>query len=192
MTNDSTCYEKAWIESNARYARAKRSLGHSYFNQQHYAKAAAEYEISLQLNPLFEEIWFNLGICQMAQGDWNNAIIAFRRVVLIQPEYAEAWNNLSCSYLKLNDYHNAQTALKQSLKSGFDNWKLWDNYITIAYKNGDLFECLLGLERCFQIRGSNYEFDEKLFEALIGILSQIENSECITIKSISVNYLYIF
>ena len=96
-----SAYERAWIISNCRYARAQRSLGKLYSTAGDLHKADAAYSESLKVNPQNHAIWFALGCVRLQLEDWAGALEAFSRSVQIDGEDAESWSNLAVALLKL-------------------------------------------------------------------------------------------
>ena len=96
-----SAYERAWIISNCRYARAQRSLGKLYSAAGDLDKADTAYSKSLKVNPQNHTIWFALGCVRLQLEDWAGALEAFDRSVQIDGEDAESWSNLAVALLRL-------------------------------------------------------------------------------------------
>ncbi len=73
-------YEKAWVLSGHRYARAMRSLGAYYYKKENFEKCISSYQNALAINSLFENAWFVLGCAAMRIEKWETSIEAFQRV----------------------------------------------------------------------------------------------------------------
>ena len=92
-------YERAWIVSNSRFARAQRSLGKFHASKNEMLKADEAYVKSLNVNPQNHGTWFALGCVRLQTEDWSRAVEAFKRAVQIDDEDAESWSNLAVSLL---------------------------------------------------------------------------------------------
>ena len=101
LEKSTVAYERAWVISNQRYARAQRSLGKYYAANGDLDKASTAYAKSLEVNPQNHPIWFALGCIRLQQEDWSGAVDAFGRAVRIEDSDAESWSNLAVALLKL-------------------------------------------------------------------------------------------
>jgi tetratricopeptide (TPR) repeat protein len=139
---------------------------------------------AVAINPLNEGSWFTMGCAALQCDDYETAVMAFRRCVGINEEVrvrvrvrvgylgeqrryqghpshaiqsnqnSEAWNNMGSAYIKLGEMTKAAQALAQALKSTFDSWKMWENYlnVTTEIKGIGLGLALLGMQsRCVLI-----------------------------------------
>ncbi|CAK9009253.1 unnamed protein product [Durusdinium trenchii] len=61
VMKDPQHYETAWELSKKRFARAQRSLGRYYFDKKQIAKSVEAFKLALDINPMYEGIWFTLG-----------------------------------------------------------------------------------------------------------------------------------
>ncbi|CAE7802709.1 ttc27 [Symbiodinium microadriaticum] len=99
IVKDPAHYEKAWELSNRRFARAQRALGKYYFDKKQLDKAVESFKLALDINPMFEGIWFTLGVGLMQLERMEEAMIAFSRVLSINDEDGQAWANLAAVHL---------------------------------------------------------------------------------------------
>ena len=108
LENEPKHFERAWIVSNQRYARAQRSLGRHLIRNNKPREAADALSKSLEINRLDEKTWFSLGACQLELQDWHAAVQSFTRCVQLDDAEAEAWSNLAVALLRLriNDQHD--------------------------------------------------------------------------------------
>lgn len=94
-------YNRAWTVSNARYARAQRSLGRWFAQRKRYPEAAGAYRKALAISRLNSATWFALGAVQLELQDWKGAVVSFGRCVRDGGEEdAMAWSNLAVALLK--------------------------------------------------------------------------------------------
>ncbi|KAF2658228.1 TPR-like protein [Lophiostoma macrostomum CBS 122681] len=110
IDKDAAMYEKAWVVSGKRYARAQRSLGRQYFAGREYAKAAEAYQLVLKVNALNQSSWFALGCAYLELHQFKNAVEAFSRCVQLDDQDAEAWSNLAAALLHLRPKRRAKLA----------------------------------------------------------------------------------
>ena len=76
-------YNKAWIKSGNRFARAQRSLGAFYFKKQMYEESIDAYQKAFEINPMFENSWFVMGCACLKLENFALALTAFNRCVLL-------------------------------------------------------------------------------------------------------------
>ncbi|KAG9291160.1 hypothetical protein G9A89_013032 [Geosiphon pyriformis] len=168
IEKDPKHWEYAWEISNYRFARAMRSLGSHWFQQQQYQKSIDCYKKALQINPLFENSWFIQGCAAMRIDDWDIAINAFLRVITIDSENSEAWNNLASIFLKQDRKMDAFNAFQQALKQNYDNWKVWTNYMYTAIDIGEFSEAIRAMQR------------------VVDLLWQKEKEKCVDIEVLEI------
>ncbi len=70
LTRDVSYYERAWVVSNKRYARAKRSLAQHYYDKQEYAACIEHMNEALLVQPLVASAWYLKGIACMHLERW--------------------------------------------------------------------------------------------------------------------------
>jgi len=69
----------------------------------------------VKANPEGYQVWFQLGVTQAKQRQYNDAIKSFNRVITLQPKLAEPHNNLAVIYNELGDLRAAVKELETSL-----------------------------------------------------------------------------
>lgn len=163
---------KAWEKSGSRFARAMRSLAAHYYRLDKHQDAIDCYQKALEINPLFTNSWFVMGCAAMHVEHWEVATAAFNRVVNIDPDNAEAWTNLASVLIRTKRKVDAWRALREALKSMFDNFKIWENYLYTCVDIGEFEECLLAIRRlvdirCEKTRNVDQFLDAQVIEILI-------------------------
>lgn len=63
MTQDPVHAQRAWDLSGGKYARAQRTLARMAFNRGDKDACISHFQLSLALNPLFEDAWFTMVPC---------------------------------------------------------------------------------------------------------------------------------
>lgn len=159
LREDASCYEQAWEASNGKFARAMRSLGMHYVGLGENEKAIDCFERALELNSLFDRIWFLLGCAAMQIEDWDRALTALTRTISLDDDNSDAWNNLAAVHLQLGHPEQALRALKEAGKRQFDNWKIWNNIFRVSLSLGDLLEAISAYRRVVEIREKETSLD---------------------------------
>ena len=86
----------------------------------------------LDINMLYSNTWFKLAVAYMHTGDFLNSVSCFTSLLKLNPEFGEGWSNLAGVLMKMKKYEEAYEAAQQSIRYLRENWRVWDNYITIA------------------------------------------------------------
>ena len=146
LLDDEAMLLKAWDVSGKRYARAKRLLGASAFRRGEYGVAKAHLEDALAVNPQFAWAWFRLGAAGMRTRDWVTAKRAFTRVVSLEPEDGDAWTNLATVLVQLGEKESAFQAQHEATKHANMNWRVWDNYLTLALDVKRMYESMAAMD----------------------------------------------
>ncbi|MEE8483560.1 MAG: tetratricopeptide repeat protein [Nitrospinota bacterium] len=81
--------------------------------QGNYDKALAVYKKMLQLHES-AEVYYNIGYIKTSQGKHNEAIIAFRKAVMINNLHAMAYKSMAEVYLKKDDPHEAEKCFEKA------------------------------------------------------------------------------
>jgi tetratricopeptide (TPR) repeat protein len=120
---------------------------------------------------------------------WSEARDAFKRQVGVNPDDSEGWNNLAAVYLRMNEegvpegeapppvtYETKQLAwhaLKSGLRTSYDNWRMWQNYMVVSIDVGELAEAVRAMTRVVEVMGTkdplmavNPEVLDKLVDAV--------------------------
>ncbi|KAJ1677815.1 hypothetical protein EV182_005374, partial [Spiromyces aspiralis] len=153
LDNDPALWHKAWEASGQRYSRAMRNLGAYHFRNREYAESVECYGKALKLNSLFAESWYMMGCAAMQIENWGVGMEAFQRVVQLDYENGEAWNNLASIYLRMDDKKvEAWYALREALKSKFDSWQIWSNYLITSVALGKFLTAIYAMTRIIELR----------------------------------------
>jgi len=127
IISDDECYQKAWDLSNGRYARAMRSLGTNHAKAGRNKESIECLQLSLDINPMYPQVWLRLGVAHMQASNLDGAAKAFLRVVSQIPDDGETWNNLAAVYLRLDKKEQAFKAFEQAIKYKQESPKMWQN-----------------------------------------------------------------
>ena len=75
-----------------------------YYQNKEYARAVKDLEELIKLNPSDAAGYYNnIGMCYLETGDYNTAIIHFRKSLEKNPAFSTAYNNMGTCYEKLGD-----------------------------------------------------------------------------------------
>ncbi|XP_022083144.1 tetratricopeptide repeat protein 27-like isoform X2 [Acanthaster planci] len=161
---DKQYYEKAWEVSGQRNARAMRSLGLQYLEEENWEKSIECLEISLQKNPVQYHAWFWLGYSATKANNHETAAKAYRKCVTLESDNGKAWNNLSSAYINLKQKPRAFKTLQEAIRCLYENWKIWENYMVVSVDIGEFGEAIKAFHRLMDLR------EKYLDEDVLGIL----------------------
>ena len=152
LTGDITQYEAAWQLSNSSYPRAQRSLARQYRDKQEWAASIAHSQLALRLNPVFPMEWFSVGHCHLQLSQFEEAAVAFAKVVSYNPDYADGWNNLAACHLHVGADASAVLALVEAVRLNWDSWRVWDNMLLAAVRVKDWSRAMQAVERVMALK----------------------------------------
>ncbi|TWU79051.1 hypothetical protein ED733_008561 [Metarhizium rileyi] len=219
LENDPTHYEKAWLVSKHRYARAQKSLGEYYLLQKDMAKACEAYELATSVNRLSPDLWSRLGDISLRLGRFEKAAEAYSRSIgcandVAGGEDARTWSNLGsalwsqyCEVTAENKDAAASSepeevartvdgdeesrfdaadpedrsghpatlltkslaAYKKGASMAHDNWRIWDNVLTLAarFQPPNVPDMLLALTHVLRIRKTEDAIDTDVLTTLV-------------------------
>jgi len=166
LEKDTKCYEKAWVLSKRRYARAQRSLGRELFTAGEMEKAVECFRLALEINPLHGGVWFTMGVAQIKLEDWGGAIQTFARCLGIDDENNEAWANLAAAHSSAGNLKEAKNCMCEATNRARQNWKMWESFIGICLRLRDVQGVIKGMRRMVELERHN-----RLQEAVLGMLT---------------------
>ena len=154
ITNNPQYLIDCWEESNHTYVHSQRILGQYYFNQKNWKKAIEHFEIALNINPIYQRLWFALGCAYIQLNNNNEAKKAFTRGVNLDNEDGQCWANLAYIHSAQGNKREAQVALKEAIKYIRNNEELWKNLIIISVDIRDYRQAISGLVSLYDINRS--------------------------------------
>lgn len=125
------------------------TLGGIRFQQDELVEALASYRQAVQKFPSFRRAWRNVGLIQARNGEFDDAIHAFTRMIELGGGDSYSYGLLGFAYASKQDYQAAEVAYRNALllQPGNTEWRL-------------------GLTRCV-FRQNKYEDAAALLDVLI-------------------------
>mmetsp|Transcript_10321 Transcript_10321/g.32889 ORF Transcript_10321/g.32889 Transcript_10321/m.32889 type:complete len:1110 (-) Transcript_10321:70-3399(-) len=167
LLQDPSWFEKAWEFSGKRYARAKRLWAIHAFGEGEYRESVKHMREALEINPLYPGSWFRLGAAAMRLEDWQLARVAFAHVAKQEPEDGDAWANLSSVHVKLGEFAAALKASAGAVKFSRNNWKIWENHISLAVQTNQWGVVIDGLSNLIDLRHARESGDQIDIQSLL-------------------------
>ena len=104
-----------------------------FYREARFAEAAAKYEDLCRLDSANAQRFLDLGRCQFANRDYEQAASALRTAIDLYPEYFDAWHILGASLLGMGEIDQAQNALRNACKHGGDRIPNHEDYCHSAH-----------------------------------------------------------
>lgn len=169
-TDDVTCYEKAWNLSEQKSGRPYRHWGQYLYLKANYEECIPYFQKSLEINSLQALVWLRLGYAALTIENWELAGQAYRRYTAIEPNTFEAWNNLARVYVAQGDKNRAYKAFTEALKTNYDNWQVWDNFMVTSLDTGHFDDVIRAYHRLIDLRERH--LDVEVLSILVEALSK--------------------
>ncbi|EMD42579.1 tetratricopeptide repeatcontaining protein [Entamoeba histolytica KU27] len=154
ITNDPKYLIESWEESNHTYVHAERILGQYYFNKKEWKEAKKHFDIALEINPIYQRLWFALGICCMQISDIAGAKKAFLKGVNLDSDDGQSWANLAYIHSIQGNKREAQVALKEAVRNIRTSEDLWKNLIIISIDIKDYRQAISGIVSLYDVNKS--------------------------------------
>ena len=169
LENNIEYFNKALEITNNKYTRAFRCLGRYYYINKDFNKSKEYYEKAMEINPIFPDIWFTLGIIYMSEKNYIKGINSFGRILQMDDSNSEVWGNLGVCFIQVKKFKEAMKCFEEGYKRSHKNWKLLDNLVYVAIQCNDLNKILYALEQFYlinegdKIKTGNFYFATKLY-----------------------------
>jgi Tfp pilus assembly protein PilF len=152
------------------HQNANRSLGEvrALIEAGEYLQAAEALHQLLAVSPDDAEAHFFLGVAQMEQQHWDDAIESFERATQLDPELTSAWHNIGYCYYRQDRPDPAIPYLQRALEIRPDKW---DSHLLLGLAQiqvGQLEQAAVHLEQALQYGGEEVP-KRKVYEMLATI-----------------------
>ncbi len=144
-------------------ARMYLTLGETGQAREHIAEA-------IEMDSTSSFAWNTMGRVEMAERDYEAAIVSFARAVDEDPDNSYAWNNLGLVYLSTEDYLEAVQALERATSGVSPKAYMWNN-LGMAYEH--LNDLVLARASYDQAIGAGSDRAQANYDRLIGVVSLV-------------------
>ena len=151
LENKVEYFNKALEITNNKYTRAFRCLGRYYYINKDLNKAKENYEKAMEINPIFPDIWFNLGMIYMQEKNFQKSLNAFSKNLSINDSNCEVWGNLGVCFIQLKKFKQAIKCFEEGYLRSNKNWKILDNLIYVSIECKDINKIIFSLEQFYFI-----------------------------------------
>jgi tetratricopeptide (TPR) repeat protein len=114
------------VESQPGYWRSFNARGVFFYEQGDYPSAIENFAVVTVLNPENTGAFNNLGTAKYLNGEFNEAIEAWKKSDAIT-QGSESLSNIGTGYYFLRDYTSAQDMYKKAIEFSKDDHRLWGN-----------------------------------------------------------------
>jgi len=91
------------------------------------------YKKSLNLNPEFDKVHYNLGNIYLKQKKYNSAINEYKYAIKYKKDYPYYYYNLGCAYFEQKEFNGAKVAYKKAIALKSDEPLFYYN-LALTYK----------------------------------------------------------
>lgn len=116
------------LTQNPKDVRALNALSMVYYKRGRYEAAEYLNTKAMSVDSSNTQLYSNLGLIRLAQGEKRDAIKAFRKGLDINNQDAAIGANLGAIYVKEKDYTKAELALEIPIRKGSKDIKILNNY----------------------------------------------------------------
>jgi Tfp pilus assembly protein PilF len=117
-------------------ARALNALAMYHYKRGRYDLCRYLLSKAISAHPRAAELYSNLGIVQLAQGEKREAVQSFRKALEINNTEAVAASNLGAIYTQEKDYGKAQIVLETAYSRGVRYARVLNNYAITLTSQG--------------------------------------------------------
>ena len=137
-----------------RHPPSLNKLGSQFLKWNLLDEAISEFELAIQYDSYYGELYLNLGEAYLRRGGLTEAIRILEKGVQVSSGYADMWQKLGMAYLKKGQYKKAIHGFQQAIKINnvFDMAHFCFALCLIeVYANGKKSEDILGEVDCMKL-----------------------------------------
>ena len=176
LTAEEEPLEKAWVLSQHRYARARRSLARIAFDKGKLKLGCDYLRDALRIQPLNSSAWYLLGVNCMRLDDLDEALVAFQRCIQQDTEIGEAWGNIGAIYMHRSKPLHALSALEEAFKHKRQSWTVLENILTCCMQANHHRRAVQCMQHLLELRLKNKSEKDYYPEQLRLIVGAIARS----------------
>jgi len=102
------------LEINPNDASGWAERGDVYYNRENWGSAISSYGNSLAIDSGQPKVWFRKGCSHFHEGEYEDALAAFKKALELQPDHFHAANDAAVTLWRLGRYQQAIEYLNQS------------------------------------------------------------------------------
>ena len=110
------------------------------------AGARAAFLKAIQLQPVFPEAYYDLGVIEQGSGNPGTAVVYYQKAIDQQQSYWPAWNNLGNTLFAMGQRERAASAFENTLRLNPDYWPAQYNLAVMLFTTGKFEQAIPRLE----------------------------------------------
>jgi tetratricopeptide (TPR) repeat protein len=156
--------DKAWDDypESALNKQAKDLMG-----QGNYIEAMARLRMALDINPIFNDGYANLGGCYLATGEIDSAISLLTIADGLNPYSATTMNNIGTAYLRKEEYPRAIKYFHKSLNVDSTGTNALAGLASVHMSLGEYDQSLSFVTKIFRLGQVSYDYFRQAGDALL-------------------------
>jgi len=107
--------------------------GNRFANSGEHDKAIKCFEFALDLNPMHNLSWNNIGVALLCLGNYPDALPNFDKAIKIEPNYKEAYHNRGLALMETGRLQEALEDLSKSIELDGTYWSAY-RHRSIVYQ----------------------------------------------------------
>jgi tetratricopeptide (TPR) repeat protein len=119
-----------------------------------YEKAAEQFQQAVQLDPAYDQAYFNLAEAYLNLNHPDKAEEAYHRYINVRPQYWGGYNDLGGFYFAQAEYDKAQAMFEKAVALKPDSYRSYSNLGGVLLYEGKEEDAINALERSIAIRPS--------------------------------------
>ena len=120
--------------------------GNRAYYKKNFNEAISNYNKAIEIEPQYDDAYYNLGSAYFEIGVYTEAINAFNRATMINPRYANAYYNLGSCYLATQAYTLAVDTYQKAIMLDSQRPEFYNN-LGVAYEYLEQYNEAI---RCFE------------------------------------------
>jgi Flp pilus assembly protein TadD len=129
-------YDKTFTEEGVRQVEMLNYEGHTLRSTDNQ-KAKQKFSAALAIRKHDPMSWYNLGVCQLYEGDLSNAEQSFRHALRFEPGHVQAINNLGSAMIMQGRVAEADDLYTQGIKINPHNPKFYLGKANVCFARKD-------------------------------------------------------
>jgi len=139
------------LKSKPGWGQVINALGTVYLDLSEFDKARSCFEKASTLVPPELSACYNLARLQQRDGDHEQALILYQKILEVQPERGEVWNNLGLANRETGNQDQAFSCFQNAVNFAPDMAEAWNNLGVALDENNSVEEAITAYRRAVAI-----------------------------------------
>ena len=139
------------VSKSPHKARPYVDRGMAFLGQGEFAKAIADLNKAIEINPGYAEGYYNRGYIYDVQGKISGALSDYSKAIAMNPNYAVAYQNRSNVYAIQGDFARAVADINKTIELKPNDAEAYNNRGSIYARQGEFTQALLDYNKALEI-----------------------------------------